>query len=98
MKDSLSVTLLHTLPGRIRIRLSDLPFDNSRFIEAILSHGGVEKVSFSKISKSLLIKYGELTPEAAQLFVKTTDGYKHPNKMYAMLTVRRPHMSGWRVN
>lgn len=59
MNDDLSVTLLHALPGRIRVRLSEPPFDTGRFIEAIKFHDGMNEVSYSPVSRSLLITYGK---------------------------------------
>lgn len=65
MKDNLSVTLLHELPGRVRIKLSVRPPNLSRFTDSIMSHDGFETAQFNSISKSLLITYetGHLTTE-----------------------------------
>ncbi len=65
MKDDLSVTLLHELPGRIRMKLSAPPSDPKRFDQAIMSHDGLEGVQFNPISKSLLVTYtiGHLSTE-----------------------------------
>ena len=65
MSVDLTVTLVHKLPGRIRTRLSVAPVDLHRFRKAMLSHEGLESVTFNTISKSLLIRYeyGHLTTE-----------------------------------
>ena len=65
MNLDLSVTLVHELPGRIRIKLSLPPADLQRFEKALVSHNGLESVQYNTISKSLLIKYeiGHLTTE-----------------------------------
>lgn len=65
MKDSLSVTLLHELPGRIRIKLSAPPSNLKHFSKSIMSHDGFVTAQFNAISKSLLVNYeiGHLTTE-----------------------------------
>lgn len=57
MTDSLNVTLIHEIPGRIRVRLSHLPVNEERFVGSVASHEGVTHVEVSKISKSCLITY-----------------------------------------
>lgn len=57
MRGELEITLLHKLPGRLRLRLSEPPQQLERFERAIRAHKGFESLSFSPISKSLLIHY-----------------------------------------
>lgn len=94
MNDILSVTLLHTLPGRIRIRLSDLPFDNGRFVEAIKSHDGIHDVTFSKISKSILIKYGKghLTTEEILLRSAIALSFEYEDRSVLVLAEPMSHI------
>ncbi len=59
MSESLNVTLVHELPGRLRVRLSHLPEDRERFMGAVRSHEGVTGVTLTNISRSCVITYGE---------------------------------------
>ncbi len=63
--NSLTVILLHQLPGRIRLKLSHPPHNENRFYDGMKAHDGVVDISFNKISKSLLITHetGHLTVE-----------------------------------
>lgn len=65
MKVELSVTLLHELPGRIRMKLSAPQHNQERFEQALMAHDGLESVKYNPISKSLLVTYeiGHLTTE-----------------------------------
>lgn len=79
MKDDLSVTLLHELPGRVRLKLSEPPAVLPRFIKAIMSHDGFDTVQFNPISKSLLIRYetGHLATEEILLRVAISLSMEH---------------------
>jgi hypothetical protein len=57
MKLALSVTLVHQLAGRLRVKLSRSPRDRERFIDGLVSHEGFLDISFNPISHSLLITY-----------------------------------------
>lgn len=59
MTDTLDVTLIHEIPGRIRARLSHFPADEDRFVASVASHDGVKDVRLTKISRSCVITYGE---------------------------------------
>ena len=67
----LSVTLVHALPGRLRLRLSQAPGDTKRFLDAIGAHDGLEKAVYTPITRSVLITYqtGHLTAE--ELLLRT---------------------------
>lgn len=87
MTPDLSVTLLHELPGRIRIKLSEAPADLHRFEEALVSHDGLDRVRFNPISKSLLITYatGHLSTEEIVLRTAIALSMDHD---YRAVTVR----------
>ncbi|MDJ0766822.1 MAG: hypothetical protein QNJ97_27865 [Myxococcota bacterium] len=66
-----SVTLVHALPGRLRLRLSHAPGDIKRFLDAIRAHDGLEKVAYTPVTRGVLITYrtGHLTAE--ELLLRT---------------------------
>ena len=88
MNNTLSVTLVHALPGRIRILLSDPPRDGDRFTSALRSHEGVRMVSFSPISKSTLIEYGKghLTTEEIMLRSAVALSFEYDDRPVQILT------------
>ena len=57
MKSDVCITLLHELPGRIRIQLSAPPVKLERFINGLKAHDGFLSAVFNPISRSLLITY-----------------------------------------
>lgn len=65
MKTTITLSVLHELTGRVRLRLSSPPRNESRFITALTAHEGFKRVSFNHISKSLLITFegGHLTTQ-----------------------------------
>jgi hypothetical protein len=65
MIPELTVTLAHALPGRLRLRLSIAPRDTNRFLDAISAHDGLKAVTYTPVTRSVLIRYqtGHLTAE-----------------------------------
>ncbi len=53
----LNVTIIHRIPGRLRVRLSRPPSHIDSLIDKVMKHEGIESISFSPISKSLLAYY-----------------------------------------
>jgi hypothetical protein len=51
------VTVVHSLPGRVRARLSVAPGDVPRMLAGVREHPGVESISFSPITRSILARF-----------------------------------------
>ena len=51
------VTVVHSLPGRVRVRLSVAPRDVQRMLAGVREHPGMESISFSPITRSILARY-----------------------------------------
>ena len=51
------VTVVHSLPGRVRARLSVAPSDIQRMLAGVREHPGMESISFSPITKSVLARF-----------------------------------------
>ena len=51
------VTVVHSLPGRVRVRLSVAPRDVSRMLSGVREHPGMESISFSPITRSILARF-----------------------------------------
>jgi hypothetical protein len=52
-----TVTIIHSLPGRLRVRLSCVPGDVERFEAAIGGHAGLAEVRFTRASRSVLVRF-----------------------------------------
>lgn len=51
------VTVVHSLPGRVRARLSVAPRDVQRMLGGVREHPGMDSISFSPITRSLLARF-----------------------------------------
>ncbi len=51
------VTVVHSLPGRVRARLSVAPRDVPRMLSGVREHPGMESISFSPITRSILARF-----------------------------------------
>jgi hypothetical protein len=51
------VTVVHSLPGRVRARLSVAPRDVQRMLGGIREHPGMELISFSPVTRSVLARF-----------------------------------------
>ena len=65
MQDQLELTVVHRLPGRLRLRLSHYPVRPDRMVDHIRSHAGIDAVKYTAETKNLLILFdpGEITPQ-----------------------------------
>jgi hypothetical protein len=51
------VTVVHSLPGRVRARLSVAPADVQRMLAGVREHPGMESISFSPVTRSVLARF-----------------------------------------
>jgi hypothetical protein len=51
------VTVVHSLPGRVRARLSVAPDDVQRMLAGVGEHPGMESISFAPITRSILARF-----------------------------------------
>jgi hypothetical protein len=51
------VTVVHSLPGRVRARLSIAPRDVPRMLAGVREHPGMESISFSPLTHSILARF-----------------------------------------
>ncbi len=50
-------TVVHSLPGRVRARLSLVPADVPRMLAGVREHPGMESISFSPVTRSILARF-----------------------------------------
>jgi hypothetical protein len=51
------VTVVHSLPGRVRVRLSVVPGDVQRMLAEVREHPGIDSISFTPITRSILARF-----------------------------------------
>ena len=51
------VTVVHSLPGRVRARLSVAPRDVQRMLAGVREHPGMESISFTPVTNSVLARF-----------------------------------------
>jgi hypothetical protein len=52
-----SITVLHDLPGRLRVGLSHAPRDAQKMKAAVLDHPGFRSIQYSDVTRSILVLY-----------------------------------------
>jgi hypothetical protein len=65
MQEKPVVTIVHSLPGRVRFRLSHAPTNPNLFEETVKNHPGIYTVKYTTHTKSVLVKFdtNEITQE-----------------------------------
>lgn len=71
MKD-LSITIVHRIPGRIRLRLEKPPRDLNEFVTNVSTHEGIEMVSYNQYTKSLLVYYVPSVVSSVEILVRVS--------------------------
>jgi len=56
-QDKPILTVVHSLPGRVRVRLSLAPRDVQRMLAGVREHPGMDSISFSPITRSVLARF-----------------------------------------
>lgn len=69
MKD-LNVTIVHSLPGRVRLRLARPPRSITKFIDRVKNHDGIEQISFNPVTLSVLVHYRPAVVTASEITVR----------------------------
>ncbi len=57
MQEKPVVTVVHELSGRLRIRLSHSPQNDKKMIKAVQDHEGIDSITFTPVTKSLLVLF-----------------------------------------
>ena len=57
MVDKPAVTIVHELPGRLRLRLSHPPRELDRMEASVGTHAGIRSVAYSPVTRSVLVQF-----------------------------------------
>ena len=85
MTDQLVITILHKIMGRIRLRLSHPPKKVAPFKQAIKNHPGIDKITYTPITGSLLVAFDPAEITYEELIVRTAVSL---SRDYSMLPVQ----------
>lgn len=81
MTDQLVITILHKITGRIRLRLSHPPRKPGPFKQAIKNHPGIDKITYTPVTGSLLVVYDPAEITYEELIVRTAVSLSRDYKM-----------------
>lgn len=65
-----SVTILHTLHGRLRLSLSWPPKSVEKLKEDVIGHTGIDSLTYNPITKSILIYYNPSEVDASEILIR----------------------------
>ena len=65
-----TVTILHSLPGRLRVAISHLPDNAERFAASIREHEGIAAVTLSPHSRSVLTRYDNAVVKEHEIIIR----------------------------
>jgi hypothetical protein len=70
-----SVTVVHSLPGRVRMRLSQPPVSESGLVGFVREHPGMGKISLTERTGSFLIEFDPHAITTEEITLRTAFGY-----------------------
>ena len=81
--DRTSVTIVHALPGRLRVRLSRRPKTGGVVVDAVARHAGIRSIAYTATTRSVLVLYdpGVVTQDEIVLHIAVSislDGGAEP--------------------
>jgi hypothetical protein len=64
------VTIVHSLPGRVRAKLSHPPRDAARLRAAVMEHEGLRSVDYSPVTRSILVRFDPRTVSQQEIVLR----------------------------
>jgi hypothetical protein len=65
-----TVTVVHSLPGRFRARLSRSPYDVSQLVAFLSEHHGMGRIDYTPITRSLLVRFDPHAVSAEEITLR----------------------------
>ncbi len=69
-QDKPVITIVHQLPGRLRLLLSHVPGDPDLMVHRVRRHEGIDSVEFNAISRAMLVRFNPLEVSQAEIVVR----------------------------
>jgi len=70
MTDKLSIKVIHSLPGRVRLKLSITPKNINELYKTVKAHPGIYEVKFSSYTNTLLVKFDQVETSQEELIIR----------------------------
>ena len=70
MKEIPVVTVMHKLPGRIRLQLSVAPKDHQQMIASVEDHEGFESMTYTPVTRSVLISFDPKRVKREEILIR----------------------------
>lgn len=88
MPEKLIVTIIHSLPGRVRFRLSLSPLDPGKFEKTVKNHPGIFFIQYNDHTKSVLVKFDPKKVTQEELIIRISmllslENNNRPVKVFA---------------
>ena len=90
MHRDLTVTIIHQLRGRLRLRLSHAPENAGQFIKTVKGHEGIEFLEFSRHTLSLLIRHDPELVTQEEIIMRTALGLSRENDFEPVILFEEP--------
>lgn len=85
-----SVTIVHELPGRLRLRLSHRIDNVRRLRRVIAEHAGIESVAYNAVSRSVLVAYDPDEIAAEEIVVRVAMSFSLEQEHAPVRVLARP--------
>ncbi len=88
MNENIYINVVHSIAGRVRVRLSIAPQSSKEMIKMIKKHPGILNIEFTEITKSVLIKFDENETTQEELCIRlavflSLENEMHPVRIYS---------------
>lgn len=70
MQEKLVITIVHQLPGRLRMILSHAPTDPDATIEHVREHKGIDSIEYTSISGSMVVRFNPLEVSREEIVIR----------------------------
>ncbi len=81
----LSIRVLHTLPGRVRIRFSRPLHTPEKLKDLVMEHEGIYSMHYSPVTSAMLVKYDNQLVELQEIMIRTSVAYSIENNMLPVI-------------
>ncbi len=70
ISQKLAITIVHHIPGRVRLRLSHAPVNLERIEKAVKQHAGIHSVTYTSITRSVLIIFDTAEVKKEEIIIR----------------------------
>lgn len=67
----LAIDILHSIPGRVRLKFVPEPADAEKLRFQVMEHEGIESLSYSPVTRTALIRFEDMVVEVQEILIRT---------------------------